>query len=189
MSSDQNLNHHNGLVPEPQPLTWIRAHADEQGAATGVLLQDAVFAANLGVSARQVQGPAAGGPGQHATQEGGEGVALVTGAGTEVGVTWGVLNDDARSRPAPLVGGNTPVRSPAQQRIAHLRAELERAKQYINPESDLMYFNSKPDGTHVPGGEPNSFPPNHHEWGSQSTSPFHTSSSPVLHQNVTEAQS
>ena len=72
MSSDQNLDHHtNGLMPEPEPLIWIRAPAHEQGAASGVAAQNARFAADLGVSARQVQGPAAGEPGQHATQEGG----------------------------------------------------------------------------------------------------------------------
>ena len=68
MSSDQNLNHHtNGLVPEPQPLTWIRAHAGEQGAASGVAVQNALLAANRGVLVSQIQGPAAGRPGQHAT--------------------------------------------------------------------------------------------------------------------------
>ena len=117
MSSDQNLDHHtNGLMPEPQPLIWIRAPSREQGAASGVAVQNARFAADLGVSARQVQGPAAGEPGQHATQEGG-------GQEREGGFDWSNGLNLAGIRSAPQAGGDTPVRTP-QQRIALLHAQL-----------------------------------------------------------------
>ena len=98
MSSDQNLDHHtNGLMPEPEPLIWIRAPAREQGAASGVAAQNARFAADPGVSARQVQGPAAGEPGQHATQEGG-------GQEREGGFDWSNGLNLAGIRSAPQAG-------------------------------------------------------------------------------------
>ena len=180
MSSDQNLNHHtNGLAPEPHPLTWIRAHAAEQGAAAGVATQDTWLAANLdslAISKLAAAGDQARLPPQ-AMEE--QGLILETGAGTEFGMTWGVLS--ARSRPAPQVGGNTPVRTPHQQRIAHLRSQIERELQKQNI--------SESDGTQVPGDEHNSsVPSNLHQSGSQSTSPFQTSNSLTPIQNMAGTQ-
>ena len=172
MSSDQNLDHHtNGLMPEPEPLIWIRAPAREQGAASGVAAQNARFAADPGVSARQVQGPAAGEPGQHATQEGG-------GQEREGGFDWSNGLNLAGIRSAPQAGGDTPVRTP-QQRIAHLRAQIEREEQVII---------SKSDGIHMPGDELSSLPPIIHQSGSQSTSPFHISNSVSPIQNMAGPQ-
>ena len=150
MSSDQNLNHQpSGLVPEPALSDRIRARRVEQD-DVGVAEQDAMLAANLGLSASQVQGPAAGEPGQHATKARGvQRLTLVTGADTQADMNWGVLNN-ARSRPASLVGGNTPVRSPHKQRIALLRAQLERAEQ---EQLISLKFNSE-----VPRDEPSSLP-------------------------------
>ena len=115
MSSDQNLNHQpSGLAPEPMQPDGIRARSVEQGGA-GVVDYATMFAFNFGFSASEVQ-MAAGEQVRLPPQgvvESGSGV--VTGAGSEDFVNWGALIGDG-IRPAPLVGGNTPVRSPQHQR-------------------------------------------------------------------------